>query len=490
MFRSTGLPSINSFAVSTPNLPIRSGFCWTVAASLPALTAATASGVASKPTMATFLRPASSIAFSAPRAISSFCAKTPWMSLLPCKMFSITVSPWARSKFAGCLATTFTPGLPSIAASKPSPRSRAALEPGMPTSSTRLPLPPSFFSRNSPAIRPPATLSEAMCELTSAPFTARSSEITLIPAAVASFTTFATASESAGFNRMTGAFFWIRSSTPAICLAASFCASTAIRLIPTALASACAPSRSETKNGLSIVESARPTVAVTGAAAVAAAVPPGPPSGARLEQAIKKNRFATQIDMPRIMPNSSCLVSPQDSALGFAAPIQQHREQNHRALGDLLVERRYAHEVQAVVEHADQQRTHQGAEDPAAPAGEAGAAEHNRGDRIEFIAGTGGRLSGIEPRGENHAGERGHRAGDGIHEDLHPVGLHARELGRLGAPAGGIHVPAEHGSREQEPEYCEHCQHQHDGKRNQPGHIAAAQQRKEIAGETSDRAAV
>src|SRR5580704_16468141 len=96
--------------------------------------------------------------------------------------------------------------------------------------------------------------------------------------------------------------------------------------------------------------------------------------------------------MFRIMLSSSCFVSCKDFPLAFAASIQQHGEQNHRTLDDLLVERRHAHEVETIVEHTDQQRADQRAEDPTAAAGEAGAAEHNRGDRVELIASTGGGL--------------------------------------------------------------------------------------------------
>jgi hypothetical protein len=45
---------------------------------------------------------------------------------------------------------------------KPWPRSRVAETPGMPSSSTTGPLPSSCSQMNSPALAPPATLSEAM----------------------------------------------------------------------------------------------------------------------------------------------------------------------------------------------------------------------------------------------------------------------------------------------------------------------------------------
>ncbi len=202
-------------------------------------------------------------------------------------MFSITDRPLARSKSAGCFVTIFTPPFASTSVSKPAPRSFAADEPGMPCSSTTLPLPPSLSTRKSAAILPPALLSEAMCELTSAPFTLRSSEITLMPLSVASFTTLATADESVGLIRITLTFFWIRSSTLACCLAGSFCASTVMRVTPSFFASSSAPLRSETKNGLLSVEIDRPTVTAPPAAGADASLAPAAAvvSGPCFEQA-------------------------------------------------------------------------------------------------------------------------------------------------------------------------------------------------------------
>ena len=64
---------------------------------------------------------------------------------------------------------------------------------------------------------------------------------------------------------------------------------------------------------------------------------------------------------------------------------------------------------QAIVEHADDQAAEHGAQDRAAPAGERRAADHDGGDRIEFVADADLGVGGVVPgRGEQtrDAGER------------------------------------------------------------------------------------
>ena len=113
-------------------------------------------------------------------------------------------------------------------------------------------------TRYSVAIFAPATLSDAIWQSTSTPFTTRSTEITLIPFEIASFTAGATASESTGFTIRTDTFLDTRSSTSLVCLAASSPASTVISFAPFSSASACAPSARLTKNGLFNVDTDNP----------------------------------------------------------------------------------------------------------------------------------------------------------------------------------------------------------------------------------------
>ena len=101
-------------------------------------------------------------------------------------------------------------------------------------------------------------------------------------------------------------------------------------------------------------------------------------------------------------------------------------------------------EVDPVRERRDHQRAHQRADHAAAAAEEARAADHGRRDRVEQDRPAAGvQVDGVQPRGEDHAAEAGHRPGD--HEDDQPDVPHvdARATGRLGVPADGVDVTAE-----------------------------------------------
>jgi hypothetical protein len=60
--------------------------------------------------------------------------------------------------------------------------------------------------------------------------------------------------------------------------------------------------------------------------------------------------------------------------------------QDHEDAGDQdLVDRRHAHQREPVAEHAHNQRPHQRAQDDAAPAKQAGAAQHHSADGVEVF---------------------------------------------------------------------------------------------------------
>src|SRR3989442_4823018 len=161
-------------AFSTASRPMTLGCCAIVAAMVPALIAASASAMASKPTTnISFSRLAAAMAWIAPSAISSFCAKTASTFFCACRMFSITDRPLARSKSAVCTATSLIPVYPFRPSRKPLPRSRAAEVPAMPSSITTLPFPFNRLATYWAAIFPPATLSDAMWSATVTPFAPR-----------------------------------------------------------------------------------------------------------------------------------------------------------------------------------------------------------------------------------------------------------------------------------------------------------------------------
>ncbi len=141
----------------------------------------------------------------------------------------------------------------------------------MPSSSTTLPEPPNASHRNSPAIRPPATLSDAMCETISPPAAPRSIVNTGMPASLAFWIEGTIASASVGLTSSASTPFWIRSSTLVASLAGSSCASTTISSTPAFPAASSAPSFNVTKNGLFNVDSDSPNVTPSASGGASAA---------------------------------------------------------------------------------------------------------------------------------------------------------------------------------------------------------------------------
>ncbi len=175
-------------------------------------------------------------------------------------MFSITESPSALSKFAVCLATTVI-SVPAITSLKPSPRSTAAEAPGIPSNSTTLAASPSCSMMYSPASLPPATLSEAICVITSPLLAERSNVITGISASLALAIASPTASESVGLIKIKSTPWVIKSSILESSRVESSCESRTTTSIPPILsASSSTPSLRSTKNGLFKVDTISPTV--------------------------------------------------------------------------------------------------------------------------------------------------------------------------------------------------------------------------------------
>ncbi|CSB88267.1 Uncharacterised protein [Vibrio cholerae] len=134
-----------------------------------------------------------------------------------------------RSKSAGWLASSCIL-LPFTAFMKPSPRSRAAEVPAMPSSWITLASLPIFASIKWPAISPPTTLSDAMWLTTSPRLAPRSSVSTGILERFAIRIALETASESVGLIRIAFTPRTVRSSTFESSLLGSFCESSTIRL--------------------------------------------------------------------------------------------------------------------------------------------------------------------------------------------------------------------------------------------------------------------
>src|SRR3954471_13765518 len=208
-----------------------------------------------------------------------------------------------------------------------------------------LPLPLSCLARKSAAILPPAMLSEAMCEATSAPSTPRSSVITGMFARCADCTAPARAEESVGLSRMTETRFWIRSSTLEIWRAGSSCASTTTSCKPASLAAFWAPSLSSTKNGLFCVDRARPITGVPEAAA-----PPAVEAAAGVDSPGPCCEQAASSVAAAAARNVTLRMAYFPRFVFLLPPVEQDGDQDDDALHHLLVERAYAEQIETIIQ--------------------------------------------------------------------------------------------------------------------------------------------
>ena len=117
--------------------------------------------------------------------------------------------------------------------------------------------------------------------------------------------------------------------------------------------------------------------------------------------------------------------------------------EDHEDAGDQhLVDRRHAHQREPVAEHADDQRADQRAEHDAAPAEQAGAAEHDRGDGIEVLGLPGVRVADAGARHRQQRRDAVEHAGQHVDAEQHAFGRDAGQPRRLGVVADRVDVPA------------------------------------------------
>lgn len=99
-------------------------------------------------------------------------------------------------------------------------------------------------------------------------------------------------------------------------------------------------------------------------------------------------------------------------------------------------------QVQAVVEHANDQNADNHAAGGSHAATHAGAAQHGRGYRVGLIAYARARLSGSHAGGQHNACHGRQKAAEAVDEDLHPVDIDASEAGspykRVANPLNGV----------------------------------------------------
>src|SRR5690606_17583935 len=278
--RGTSRPACTS-RISCANCSPSSGLHSTVALSLPARIASNAPRTPSIDTMRMSvpgLRPASSIAWIAPIAMSSLCANSTSM-LRPSALrkASITSLPRARVKSPLCERTIWKRASVSITSLKPFMRSLAGAEPTVPCSSTIRTGPawPSLSSTSQRAARRPSSTKSEPIRVaysdSSATLTARSVSTTGMPAALASRSTVSQPVSTTGEKAITSTPWAMNERNALIWFSCFCCASENLRLNSGATSASFTERVLAVRHSLSAPTWLKPTVI-----APSPAVPPAP----------------------------------------------------------------------------------------------------------------------------------------------------------------------------------------------------------------------
>ena len=168
-------------------------------------------------------------------------------------------------------------------------------------------------------------------------------------------------------------------------------------------------------------------------------------------------------------------VYPLRALLPAAQEVGVHGQQYDRALDDVLPVGVDAHQVQAVVQYADDQNADQRAAQLAGAAGHGGAADHDRRDGVHFRAVAGGAGAGVQAGGDGDARQAGHQAAEAEHHEFDLRRVDAREGGGGVVAAHGVDVPADAGAVQEQHRDDEHDGHGDDGG-GHARHVARAQE--------------
>src|SRR6266511_2582639 len=102
--------------------------------------------------------------------------------------------------------------------------------------------------------------------------------------------------------------------------------------------------------------------------------------------------------------------------------VERHSDQDEQADREALPDDLDAGELQAVAEHADDERTDECADHAAASAEQARATEHDGGDGVEVVLRADVGAGGREPSDENPAPDRVQQARHGVDGEKHVIG--------------------------------------------------------------------
>src|SRR4051812_42118321 len=145
-----------------------------------------------------------------------------------------------------------------------------------------------------------------------------------------------------------------------------------------------------------------------------------------------------------------------------AIAVERHGADDDQALDDQLPDLADIHQDQAVGQHGDDQRADQRAEDGPDAADEAGAAQDDRGDRVQLVAHAQlGAVGGEGAGGGHDAGKAGQQTRHAVDEHQHGPDLDARQPGRVRVAADAVDPDAQHGPAQDEPAHRDHQQRDH-----------------------------
>ena len=102
-------------------------------------------------------------------------------------------------------------------------------------------------------------------------------------------------------------------------------------------------------------------------------------------------------------------------------------------------------QIDAVRDHVDQEHAHEGAEDGASRAEQAGPTQNRRGDGVQLVAGARIGIAQAEARGQQDAGDGGAETADGIDDERGRPDFDTGQAGALIVTAQRVDVPAQSG---------------------------------------------
>jgi hypothetical protein len=154
-------------------------------------------------------------------------------------------------------------------------------------------------------------------------------------------------------------------------------------------------------------------------------------------------------NLPSARSHPDVGLEPAPAARGDSAVlalVHDYGEDDDDALDDHLHERRHVHQVKAVVDDAEDQRTDDGAPYRADATVEAGSADDGGGDGVKLDAGAQLRVAGADAAREDDAGETGQQADEGVDADLDAADVDTGDASRLLVATDRLDMPTEPGT--------------------------------------------